>query len=86
MINKLSTKSIFALLSILITIIIYFIIIIDSSINFPVNDDYPSILHFLIKYDDAKSIFEKIHLIYNQHNEHRIIFGKIITLSYYNIF
>ena len=85
MTNKFSIKSILAILLILIAIIIYFVIIINASINFPVLDDYPSILSFLINYDNTSSLLGKCNAIYTQHNEHRIVFGKILTLCYYKI-
>jgi hypothetical protein len=81
-----SVKSIIALLVIVATIMFYFVSVINSSINFPIYDDYEAILLFLVNFEKANTVFSKCGVIFKQHNEHRIIFGKMVALGYHAIF
>jgi len=53
--------------------------------NIPFLDDYDVILHFILKYQNADSFWTSLSLFFEQHNEHRIAFGKLITLLVYHI-
>jgi hypothetical protein len=83
---RLFVKYFLYLLFIATPIIVYFTFVIKSSVDFPYEDDYQAILDFLISYNYATTFSSKIELILAQHNEHRIIFGKLITVLYYKLF
>jgi hypothetical protein len=71
----------------LLYIIIYFIPIILFSNNFPFyNDDYQTILDFLNNYEMSIKVFEKLNLLFAQHNEHRVVFTRICSLLDYKVF
>lgn len=53
------------------------------SINFPLGDDYDAILNFLNHWDESDSKFS---LLFSQHNEHRLVFLRIVALAYFKIF
>lgn len=52
-----------------------------DAINAPFGDDYRSTLHFLSQY--LTSGADKSKLIFEQHNEHRIVFNKLVVLADY---
>lgn len=59
----------------------YFLLqVIFFSENIAAWDDFDSIFHFLNKYITAQGLNEKWALIISQHNEHRIVFNKVITI------
>lgn len=68
--------------SIVIVLIIFYTSILKYGVNIPIGDDYPAILNFLINFFSSSG-FKKIALIFSQHNEHRIVFTRIITLLTY---
>jgi hypothetical protein len=51
------------------------------AVNLPVWDDFDSVLYFLNRYVDAVDWRDKFHLIFEQHNEHRIVINKLLTLA-----
>ncbi|EKT87489.1 membrane protein [Leptospira santarosai serovar Shermani str. LT 821] len=61
----------------------YFHTIRKLSVNFPLGDDYDAILDFLNRWQQSDS---KISLLFGQHNEHRIVFVRIISLLYFQLF
>ena len=77
------------ILAILLPVLIfisYFYCIISYSVNFPFYDDFNAILVFIQTYNDKHSFPEKFLLLFEQHNEHRIAFDRVVTLSYYKLF
>jgi len=71
----------FYVLICLIPIVAFFGMVWRYALNIPFWDDYDAVLLFLVKYFDAPTIIQKLYLIFSQHNEHRIVFNKLITLS-----
>ena len=69
---------------ILIPVIIFYGIFYKYSVNIPINDDY-AILDFLNKIISTDSVYEKIKLIFAQHNEHRIVYDRIWALISYKL-
>lgn len=69
---------------ILIPVLVYFNLINTYAQNIPMKDDYDAILGFLNKFRDA-GFSEKIHLLFLQHNEHRIFASKLVYAIYYMI-
>lgn len=69
----------------LFAIVLFYYAIIRFSLNFPIYDDYVAILQFLLDFKNANTLNEKWRLIWQQHNEHRIVFSKLVTLVQYGI-
>lgn len=65
----------------IIPIIVYYYIVIHFSINIPVMDDYDSILAYLNKSD-----YLSFDNLLSQHNEHRIVWTRLVAAGYYAIF
>ncbi len=70
---------------IFIPAIIYFSFVAQYSLNLPRADDFYAILDFLNKYKLARS-FDKLALLFSQHNEHRIFSSRLIYVLDYSIF
>ncbi|MCP9762734.1 hypothetical protein EGI31_07175 [Lacihabitans soyangensis] len=51
--------------------------------NFPIADDYEAFFDFNNKFFGLKGFWEKIDLVFSQHNEHRIATLRIINLTYF---
>ena len=75
-------KYVFWLISLLI-IGFYFYQILSLSFDFPFYDDYDVILKFLINWVQSEGFVQKIKLLFNQHNEHRVVFLRLTTLLNY---
>lgn len=63
-------------------ILVFFGIFFFYMINVPINDDY-ALLDFINKYVTTSSFYEKVKLIFAQHNEHRIVYDRIWTIISY---
>src|SRR6201994_3400836 len=50
--------------------------------NIPIMDDYDAVLGFLIQFKSA-GFWDKITLLLSQHNEHRILYSRIVYVLYY---
>ena len=83
-INKLSHLTV-GLFSLLI-VVAHGLIINRYAVDVPKADDYNAILEFLYRYKSAGSFGEKTDLIFAQHNEHRIMLGRLAVLADYAIF
>lgn len=66
-------------------ILLYFIVINKYAINIPYHDDYLAILDFLTNYKVATGL-EKLGLLFQQHNEHRIFSSRVIYVIYLELF
>ena len=64
---------------------IYVWAVLRYTVNMPYWDDYGAILNFLNNYVNS-SFFEKLKLIFSQHNEHRIVFNRLIEIAQYKLF
>jgi hypothetical protein len=69
----------------LLPLVIYIAAVLIFSINMPAGDDYDAVLGFLNKFVTSNSLSEKIWFLFSQHNEHRIVFNRIIELMQYCI-
>jgi hypothetical protein len=69
----------------LLPLVIYIAAVLIFSINMPFGDDYDAVLGFLNKFVTSNSLSEKIWFLFSQHNEHRIVFNRIIELMQYCI-
>ena len=81
---KSSPKYLFGLL-ILIPIALYYFTVFLFAVNVPLSDDFPAVLGFLGSFLSAAGISEKLRLLFFQHNEHRIVVNKLLTLALYKI-
>ncbi|MBS1779272.1 MAG: hypothetical protein JST70_08095 [Bacteroidetes bacterium] len=70
---------------VLLPALLLFKVINEYSVNIPYVDDYPSILGFLSRYKNA-SFRDKIALFWEQTNEHRTVYSKMVYLIYYKLY
>ncbi|MDR3713571.1 MAG: hypothetical protein P4L51_12190 [Puia sp.] len=63
----------------------YFMLVGQYAANAPIKDDYDAILVFLTDFSHAHSFFEKAALLFRQHNEHRILSTRLLTVFYYTL-
>ena len=82
-IKRTTLLKIITLLIIASTLNNYYYAIYKYAVNLPLADDYDSILSFLNTWEDSNS---KIITLFSQHNEHRLVFLRIIVLIYYKLF
>lgn len=54
--------------------------------NFPIADDYEAFFDFNNDFFALKGFWEKVQLVFSQHNEHRIATLRIINLTYFYFF
>jgi hypothetical protein len=78
-----SLKKNFAHTLIAIPILIWWAVILKNVVNIPWFDDFDPFVDFLRKWINTESIVDRIVLIFQPNNEHRMIFGKIPTILYY---
>lgn len=70
----------------LIPVLWYYDIVWKNAFNYPFEDDFDSLLKFINVYTDSKTdLWKKLQLIFAQHNEHRIVFDRLIFLLQYYI-
>src|SRR6185436_11776985 len=53
------------------------------SYNFPYFDDFEVILGFLNSFLTTGHLSDKVHLLFEQHGEHRVVFDRAIALAEY---
>ncbi len=63
--------------------IIYFTFVWLFADNIPYWDDYVAEQNFLVKYLQSSTLSEKVSLSIEQHNEHRLLFTRLVTLVVY---
>ncbi|BAW79541.1 hypothetical conserved protein [Candidatus Nitrosoglobus terrae] len=69
-----------ALMTIVFIVGYYFFLVYQNSVNIPYWDDYTH-LKVITHIIDADSLVEKIKLLFSFHNEHRVVFARLITLA-----
>ncbi len=65
--------------------LIYFHYVNKDAVNIPGQDDYDAILQFLVNFK-VSSLGDKAALLFQQHNEHRILSSRIVYVIYYCVF
>lgn len=70
----------------LFSVVIFIALSYKYSLNLPLWDDYYQYLNFLNRYVASDSMHDKIMLLLQQHNEHRIAVPRLIVLGYYKLF
>jgi hypothetical protein len=63
-----------------IPFVVFFWAELRFDVNMPYWDDYDSVLNWLDRWRSTGSLLEKINLLFSQHNEHRIVFTRIVAL------
>jgi hypothetical protein len=71
--SLIGTLSLTAIIAILL---IYGIVVIYFTVNIPFFDDFLWAGDFLSKYSNANGVWNKIHLIFEQHNQHKMVWLK----------
>lgn len=71
-----------AAITALFVILFYFYVVLKLGYNIPVNDDYDAVFRFMLDYLGS-GLHGKLAAVLSQHNEHRIVFNRIVTLSEY---
>jgi hypothetical protein len=66
--------------------VVYGLYIFQYATNVPVLDDYVAALIFLNKFTHTQALREQASLLFSQHNEHRIVFDRIVFLCHYYLF
>lgn len=84
--NELENRSgtvpqLFAYIAIFLPAVLYFIVLDRYALNYPVADDYNAIIQFLCEFRNA-SFGQKFSLLFSQHNEHRILFSRIVYVLF----
>ncbi|AEI46552.1 hypothetical protein [Runella slithyformis] len=64
----------------LIPVAVYFFLLLRYCYNFPFYDDYIAVLEAVSRWQYASSFNEKLSLLVEQHNEHRIVYIHVISL------
>lgn len=73
-----------SILAITLIISVFYIVCYKFSYNFFYQDDYHLLRFVTIFEDDSIPFQEKLNALYNQHNEHRIVFPRLfVLLDYY---
>lgn len=75
----------FSIFAIFIIISVFYIVCYKFSYNFFYQDDFHLLRFVTIFKDDSINFQEKLNALYNQHNEHRIIFPRLIVLLDYYV-
>jgi len=75
----------FAINFIFCVIAIYVWAVLRYAVNMPFGDDYDAILNFLNNFH-VSNLSEKIKFIFSQHNEHRIVFNRVVEICQLEVF
>jgi hypothetical protein len=86
--NLISSKSIAVISWIIFAIpfVIYGLCVFRYAADIPFQDDYDAALNFTNTYIQTQTSTEKIALLFSQHNEHRIVFVRLVFLCSYYLF
>lgn len=85
--NRLSiypvNKKVIGLTVSLVPVVVYFLLLLRYCYNFPFYDDYIAVLEAIFRWQQASSFNEKLSLLVEQHNEHRIVYIHVVSLMDY---
>jgi hypothetical protein len=65
---------------------LYALCVIRYTLNVPIWDDFDLILHFINNFVQTPSLKERLAQLFLQHNEHRMVFERIIFILQYYLF
>src|SRR4030095_1165608 len=80
------TIKIISWLFILLPVVVFFGVFLRFTVNAPINDDFSAILAFINSYITTTSYGGKLKLMFDQANEHRIVYDRVWTIISYKIF
>lgn len=66
--------------------VFFFWVIASVAINIPIGDDFDTVPGFLNSFLSAGDLLDKAGLLFEQHNEHRLVFNRLVTLAQYYLF
>ncbi|SOE21353.1 hypothetical protein SAMN06298216_1825 [Spirosomataceae bacterium TFI 002] len=80
-------KAIFiaSLFLLLLPPIVHFIVVYQWAVNIPFYDDFEWGVGFLKEFTNEQSLWEKIKLLFAQHNQHRIIWLRLCIIGIYKV-
>ena len=73
------------ILIIALPVIALFATIIHFGVNIPYQDDYNAVFDFLNRFTSTADLQEKARLLFDNHNEHRIAFARVIIYGCYRV-
>lgn len=79
---KLKNNYIAIIALIFIPIFIYTVYILIGGVNIPIADDWELLMHYDIIKKSHLNIYELLHLLFSQHNEHIIFLPRIIAIPF----
>jgi hypothetical protein len=75
----------FPLVAILFSTISYFFMVIEHTVNIPMEDDYTDVIPFILQYSSNTGFSKSIDLIFSQHNDHIIATNRVIYALLYEL-
>lgn len=66
-------------------VVFFFWVIASVALNIPIGDDFDTIPGFLNRFLSADGLIDKARLLFEQHNEHRLVFSRLVALTQYYI-
>ncbi|MHA4742553.1 hypothetical protein [Dyadobacter sp. MSC1_007] len=80
-----TNKSIIPAIVLAVPVLLWVAVICYYSINLPWYDDFDPFPDFLNKWIGEASFSERLRLLFQPNNEHRMVIGKLVTVIYYKI-
>ncbi|MEO6282136.1 MAG: hypothetical protein ABIN80_29670 [Dyadobacter sp.] len=71
------------IVSMLVPVLLWVFVILYYSVNLPWYDDFDPFPDFLHKWITDASLSDRLNLLFQPNNEHRMVVGKLVTLIYY---
>jgi hypothetical protein len=78
-----SNKKPLLFLALALPVAVWVIVILYYSVNLPWYDDFDPFPDFLHKWIIGESLSERLKLLFQPNNEHRMVIGKLLTVGYY---
>lgn len=79
-------NSISGITIVIIPVAIFYYVVSKYNVNIPYADEYGTALYWLIRYISIDSELEKIKMLFDQANEHRIFICNLATITDYKVF
>lgn len=67
-------------------VLFFFWVVLSVAINIPIGDDFDTVPGFLNRFLSAGDLIGKAGLLFEQHNEHRLVFSRLVALAQYCLF
>lgn len=66
--------------------VFFFWVVSSVALNIPIGDDFDTVLGFLNRFLSAGGLIDKAGIVFEQHNEHRLVFSRLVALIQYYLF